>query len=65
MAKIVDVACNLCVITASTFKIIRACFHMNSVDPQRHTMNRNHRASLFTSNPASGNETVCILAKVA
>ena len=34
MAKIVDAVWNLCVFTASTFKIIRACFHMNLVDPQ-------------------------------
>ena len=48
----------MCVIITSTFKIIRACSHINLVDPQRQTMNRNHLPRPFTSNRASGNKTV-------
>ena len=62
MAKKVDAVRNLCIIIASAFKIIRACFHMNLVDPQWLTMNRNHLTILFTNNRATGNETVRTLA---
>ena len=33
--EIVDAVWNLCVITASAFTIIPACFHMNLIKPQR------------------------------
>ena len=38
--------------------IIQSNIHVNLADPQRQTMNRNHSTILFTSNRASGNETV-------